>query len=507
MSYRVAVGQVSSESNHFVDFECDLETFRTTGYVYEGVDVLDLAGTDTEVAGMLDGLADASAEVIPLLAARAVSSAPLTAECYSTLKRGLLAALEEVVVDGVLLSFHGSMLVKGSDDPEGEILEEVRARVGPRVAVIVTVDMHANITSKMIEHSDAVIGYRTYPHRDAAETGRRAAGLMDHVLSGGAHPVTAHIRLPMVLTAFHASTDGDGPFAQLMRLADEIETLPGVLSTSLFFLGSYIDVPEMGCSCAVITDGDAPQATTLVQGLARAFWQRRHDFIVETSTVAEAVAAAAHLPAPVLLLDTADTAGGGAAADSIDVVRELHAIGVTDECVAMVVDPEAAAMCMKAGIGTALTLQLGHKMDPRWGVPWDITGIVTRLVEGEFRYRGGIFGGETVSMGPSAVLQIDNINLLIMSRATYDWADEQYRAAGLDPLAARFIVVKNMMNFRVAYGDVMSAHFVLNLPGPTPPDMRGLPFRRMQQPIFPFDWRTQADFAPFVRTSRLATFD
>jgi microcystin degradation protein MlrC len=108
-------------------------------------------------------------------------------------------------------------------------------------------------------------------------------------------------------------------------------------------------------------------------------------------------------------------------------------------------------------------------------------------VNGRFRYTGGILGGYWVSMGPSVVLKVGNTQLLVMSYPTYDWADEQYRAAGLHPEEAKFVGVKNMMNFRYGYRDYMKAHFVLDLPGPTPSDMRQLPFRRINRPIFPLD--------------------
>jgi microcystin degradation protein MlrC len=153
----------------------------------------------------------------------------------------------------------------------------------------------------------------------------------------------------------------------------------------------------------------------------------------------------------------------------------------------MVVDPHAAAACHAAGEGAGVTLSVGHRVDPRWGKPADITGRVVRLTDGRFRYTGGIFGGTEASMGPSAVIAIGSVQLLVMSRSTYDWCDEQYRSAGLDPVAAKWVEAKNMMNFRRAYGDVLKAAFVLDCPGPTPPDMRSLPFTRARRPWYPLD--------------------
>jgi len=130
---------------------------------------------------------------------------------------------------------------------------------------------------------------------------------------------------------------------------------------------------------------------------------------------------------------------------------------------------------------------VGHKRDPRWGQPLPLHARVDRVSDGTFRYAGGILGGVEVTMGPSAVLAVGSIRLLVMSAPTYDWGDDQYRAVGLDPAAAKLVGVKNMMNFRFGYGDVMKAFFVLDLPGPTPPDMRQLPFERVKRPVFPLD--------------------
>jgi microcystin degradation protein MlrC len=351
-----------------------------------------------------------------------------------------------------------------------------------------TLDLHGTVTRRMVESCAAILGYERYPHTDVRQTGERAARLLLRIMAGAVHPVTALARVPLLATAFNASTEGDGPFARLMREAKRYEGHPPILATSLFFVGSYIDIAEMTSTVVVVADRDVEAADRTARFLAERFWERRREFDVPIVSVAQAVARGREIEGgPVLLLDTADTTGGGAAGDSSDVIRDLLVAGVTEPCLAMVVDPEAAEACHTAGVGSEVTLQLGHRVDPRWGSPVEVTGVVQRLLDGRFRYTGGILGGSWATMGRSAVLRIGSISVLIMTYATYDWADEQYRAAGLVPAEAKFVGVKNMMNFRYAYGDVMKAAFVLDLPGPTAPDMRALPFRRVRRPIYPLD--------------------
>jgi microcystin degradation protein MlrC len=273
-----------------------------------------------------------------------------------------------------------------------------------------------------------------------------------------------------------------------MQQAKALERTPGVLSTSLFFVGSYLDVPDMGCSSLVVTDGDPRQAMQGARVLARDFWGKRHAFAVRSLSVAEAVARGREIEGgPVLLLDTADTTGGGASGDGVGAVKGLLAARVTELCLAMVVDPAAVQVCLRQGIAREVLLELGHKLDPRWGTSLRVTGTVLRGLDGRFRYSGGILGGSWASMGPSVVLQVGSIQILIMSNPTYDWADEQYRAAGLSPEQAKFVCVKNMMNFRFGYRDIMKGFFVVDVPGPTPADMRSLPFRRIERPVYPLD--------------------
>lgn len=487
---RIAVGQISSESNHFVVAPCGLDHFRTTGYLLEAHEVFELEGTDGEVAGMLSVLqAAGDVEIVPLLATRANSSGPLTTECYTYLKDHLLAPLRSAgAVDGVILSHHGSMATVTEDDPEGDIAAAVRTIVGQAAPIVMTLDLHGNVTRRMIESTTAILGYEHYPHDDVYTTGERGANLLLATIRGMVRPAMVLAKLPLILTAFNASTAGEGPFARLMRHAKALEHEPGILSTSLFFVGSYIDIPDMGCGSLVITDGDTERATAEAKRLAQLFWSQRWEFQVPTISVAEAVKRGRAISgAPVLLLDTADTTGGGASGDSSALVKALLDEGVTEPCLAMVVDPAAVQRCLEAGIGQKVVLSLGHQLDPAWGTPLTVQGIVRRMSDGRFTYTGGILGGASASMGPSVVLEVGSIHILIMSYATYEWADEQYRSVGLYPEDAKFVGVKNMMNFRFGYREIMKDFFVLDLPGPTPADMRALPFKRVRRPLFPLD--------------------
>ena len=490
---RIAIGQVSSESNHFAPGPADLEFFRTTGYLCEGESLLELRHTDTEVGGFLSRLQTEPVEVVPLLASRGNSSGPLTAYCYRFFRTGLVDRLATAApVDGILLSCHGSMAAEGEDDSEGDLAAALRACAGS-VPLVMTLDLHSNVTRRMVENCTAILCYRTYPHEDAFETGERAADLLLATLRSQLRPLMARVRVPMLLTAYHASTRS-GPFAQIVDRAIALEEQPGILSTSVCFVGSYLDVPEMQSSAIVVTDADADLASRTATELAAQYWARRAEFEVESLSVAAAMERGrAVAGGPILLLDTADTTGGGAAGDSIALVAGLLDARVSEPSFAMVVDPEAAARCCATELNGTVDLEVGHRVDPKWGSPLQVRGQVTRKSDGRFRYCGGILGGTWSSMGPCAVVAVGSIRLLVQTYPTYDWADEQYRSVGLNAETAKFVGVKNMMNYRVGYAGVMKDAFVLDTPGPTPPDFRLLPMRRVARPVYPLDPDT-----PFV---------
>ena len=340
----------------------------------------------------------------------------------------------------------------------------------------------------MVRHADAILGWETYPHRDTFETGARGARLLLDILDGRCRPAMAMAKVPLLVGALRGNTEGEGPFADVMRAAKSYEGTPGVVSTSVFLVHPYLDVPGMGGGGLVITHDDLDTAESLARRLAEMYWERRFELEPPLFSPAEAIEEGRRIAGgPVLLVETADCCGGGAAGDSVASLEALLAAGVDDPALVPVVDPDVAALCHRQGTGSVVRAELGHKIDPKWGHPLRVTGRVARLSDGRFRYTGGVWGGQQGDMGPTAVLEIGPVQVLVSSRGTYDWADEQFRAVGLDPRRAKFVVVKNPMNYRMAYGGVMRAAFILDTPGPTPATMRGYRYRNLARPYFPAD--------------------
>ncbi|MHC4878620.1 MAG: M81 family metallopeptidase [Planctomycetota bacterium] len=479
----IAVGSIFIECNHFGGTPADLYTFRRSELLY-GDDALEVR--EGVIGGMYDVLRDARVEIAPLLVASACPSGPVTAECYSELKTQLLVRLaKSLPVDGVLLGLHGAAAAENAGDLEGDLLSAVREIVGPDTPVVATLDLHAHITETMVTEADALLAWETYPHRDALETGQRGARALLDILQGTLIPTMALAKVPVMVSAIHGGTELPGPFAEVMDRAKVWERAGEVYSAGAILVHPYLDLPDMGGGGIVITNDNMERAVSLASQLATEYWDRRFELEPDLLTPDAAVQAGLSEEGQVLLVETADCCGGGAAGDSIASLRALLSACPNRRSVASVVDPNAAQRCHQAGVGADVRLQLGHQIDTRWGNPIEVTGRVLNVTDGRFQYQGGIWDGRPGDMGPSAVIQAGGINICIATHPTYEWCGEQLTSLGVDTTEAKFVVVKNPMNYHMVWPSAKT--FVLDTPGPTPATLRHLPFRRLQRPFFPLD--------------------
>ncbi len=327
---RIAIGSIFQETNHFVTIRTDLKLFQNS-FLLEGEEVLQLANTDCEVAGMLEVCQAQAVEVVPLLATRSISGGPLTTGTYAYLKQGLVERLRAAgPIDGLLLAMHGAMATESEDDPEGDLLVALCALLEPDIPVVMTLDLHAHVTDRMVQHTMGLVSFRHYPHDDTYSTGQRGARLLMRILRDNVRPAQAVAKVPMLVAGCEGMTFGPAPMAEMVARAEQLEADPRVLSVSVVHVQPYLDIAGMGCGGVVVTDGDASLAEELARSIAAEFWQKRQRFMPEVLSVADAVARGqAIADGPVLLVDTADCTGGGAAGDSVALLRALLALDLS----------------------------------------------------------------------------------------------------------------------------------------------------------------------------------
>ena len=492
---RVAIAQFMQEAHSFTPISCGWEQFRA-GHIYRGGEIpARMAGKRVEVAGAIDYARAHELEIVPLLACNAVSSGYMQPEVFGALLSELLARLDEALpVDGVFLALHGAMVAQGDDDASGTVLAALRDKLGAAIPIVATLDLHANVSEKMIAASDGLIGYHTCPHVDLHETGTAAMKLLHDMMRGAVKPCMARCQLPMIAPA-EKSVTLDGPFREVMNIALAYESRLEVLSVSVFYVQPWLDLGDVGCSAVVITDDKPELAHDIAERIADEFWRRRSLFSVELTPLSEALRAAIDAPrGPVILADGADAPSGGAPGDSPAILKALLDANVDVDTLINIVDPAAVDQAIKAGLGNAVSLRVGAWSSDMWeAVP--ITGVVTRISDGSFRFTGAGYEGREFQRGRTVVLQAGAISLQIMERPVFQGDTALYTSLGQDPRAAHIVVVKTPTAFRVEYEPFAADVFLVDAPGVTSSNLKSFTWRNLPRPFYPFDdiddWRAR----------------
>ncbi len=388
------------------------------------------------------------------------------------------------------------MVCQGEDDPEGAMLAAVRAVVGD-VPIVVSTDLHGHVTPAMVALATALVAYQTYPHDDVRDTGERCARLLLDTVQGRIRPTMAVRKAPLIAPAPRLRTAGDTPMAEFHRVARAREAAGEVLHASYLPVQPWLDLPGVGFTAVVVTDDDPARADAVALEMVQEAWRRRADFAVPVTEPATAIGEGLALGrGPVILSDTADCVGGGGSGDSAVVLQALRTHAPQAPATILIVDPETVAAAQAAGVGGRFAARIGNKLHPACGAPVQAEAEVRRLFDGQFAYSGGILAGGNATMGPSALLQVGAVQVVVSSHSSYEYADEQFRAAGVDPWACTFVVVKNPMNYQTAYAGA-AAMYVLDTPGPTTCNLAGLPWRRITRPCYPLDDGFAPDFAAY----------
>jgi microcystin degradation protein MlrC len=493
MGKRVLAAKIKHETNGFNRIPTTLADFRSAGLYLDDEVARAYRGTNLEMGGFLAvGEAEGWTMVHPV-AAFATPSGPVADEAFAFLLGRLTAGIRAALpLDGVLLALHGAMVTQSLEDPEGEILAQVRALVGPDVPIALTLDPHGNVTSRMAANCDILTAFRTSPHTDQGETGRRAAGLLARVLQGEARPHVVLARRPM-LTGFDGcrTHTGHGPMIEALARAAEMEREPGVLCVSVHSGYSRCDCSAVGPSVAVTGEGDDPRYRAFAEELMEHCWRTR-GVVTETVLPVEAgiAAARAWLPGdkPVVLGDYGDAPGGGGYGDGTAILSGLIEAGIEGAVVAAMIDPEIAAAAVAAGPGARLHVSLGGKHDPSMGGgPVEGEAEVLAVSDGNYVYKGSYGTGTRGSFGPSAAIRLGGVEVVVASRTRGIYDLEQLRIFGIEPTGRAVLAVKCMHGHRAAFEPIASRCLDIDSGGLTSGDPRRFTFRRLRRPVWPLD--------------------
>ncbi len=483
---RIAVGGFLHETNTFAPSRATFEMFLQGGgwpALSEGEAMFSsLRNVNVGASGFIDAAREAGWEIAPLLWAAATPSAQVTEDAFERIAGRMLDDLRAAgPVDAVYLDLHGAMVCEHVDDGEGEVLARVRVLVGPDVPVVASLDLHGNVTRRMVDEADCLIAYRTYPHVDMAETGRRSAAYLAKILDGARH-AKAFRQIDYLIPIAWQGTGMEPCRTLYAKLAAmESEAVP-----TLSFLPGFpaADFPDCGATVVVYgaTQADADRAADSFAALVAA---EENAFDGEVLTpddgVARAMAIAdAGANRPVVIADTQDNPGAGGDSNTTGMLRALVAANAQRAAIGAIFDPDAAKAAHEAGEGATLRLAIGGQSDIPGDAPFLSEFTVEKLSDGHLIASGPYYGGARMDLGPSACLRVGGVRVVVASRKAQAADQEMFRYVGIEPREAAILVVKSSVHFRADFEPIAEIILVCDAPGPMPVSPASLPWTRLR---------------------------
>jgi len=490
---RIATGGIIHETSTCVDSPTTMQQFEFDRGIIRGADILEVfRGTNVCTGGFIEGAEKYGIELVPLLRASAFPNGLIVREDYDELKREMLDRLIEAErtdgpVDGALLDLHGAMVVNGIDDGDGDVIAAFREYLGSDRPIVVTQDLHGNHTRARVAAADALVGFDTFPHVDMAERGVEAADIIARILRGEIQPRMAIHQLPLFWsTACQVTTQP--PMDEVLRKVHAMEDRPGIVCVTIATGFPWANVPEVGGSVMVVADGDEELAQRTADELGEWIWKRRERWHVPKLPVREALRRGEDAgDFPVIVADHADNTGGGSPGDSTEVLQTFLDLKLQDALILYMVDESVARQAHNAGVGSRVAISLGGKSSPVQGPSVETEAEVLAISDGPFAYDGPMFAGLTGSMGTSAWLKIDGVNIVVVTAREQPFDMAFARSLGIDCASMKYISLKSAAHFRAAFEPIAGSIFNIDAAGIHTHDFSKLPSSRRTRDIFPVE--------------------
>jgi len=432
---RIAVGGFQHETNTFAPLKATYRDFeQADGWpgLTEGAAILtNFDGINLPIAGFLNRARAAQHDIVPLLWCSASPSAHVERDTYERIATRLLSLIKSAgSLDGLYLDLHGAMVTEHLEDGEGELLERIRTIVGPELPIVVSLDLHANITKRMVQHASALVVCRTYPHVDLAESGEWSAEVLERLIE-------------------------QGPLKKAMRRAEFLVPLTW--------------------QCTLIEPA---------QGIYRAVAQ---DFAGKVWDPDEAVVYAKQraqaLKRPIILADTQDNPGAGGNSDSVGLLEALVRNRAANAVFANLFDPKTAEIAHRAGEGAEISLGIGAWSGIAGHIPFNATFTVERLGDGNFAATGPFYRGNKMQLGPMALLRIGGTRIVVASRKQQAADQAMLRHLGVEPSEQQILALKSSVHFRADFQPIAGEILIVAAPGANPVDHRALTYKHLRKGV------------------------
>jgi microcystin degradation protein MlrC len=490
MAKRVLTARIMHETNTFSRVPTDMAAFRANGFFLGNEIPGAYRGTRSAMGGSLEAAEKFGWTLIHPISASANPSGIVTREAFDELCETLIgAARAQGPVDGALLHFHGAMVAEDYEDAEGEMLARLRRAIGPAAPVIVTLDLHANVTAAMAEHASALIAFRTYPHIDQYERAWQGAELLERAMAGEVKLRTVIARRPMLYGFNHGRTQ-EGPMVEALARADRIERSGEALVVSICAGFTRANIRDVGPSVTVTGDGEDPSLQAIAECLMDFAWETRDYDSAKLLSVAEAVALAQQgKPGdkPLVVADYTDNPGGGGYGDATAFLKGLIDANVKSVAFHAICDPEAVRDALRNGLGKQ-SLTIGGKIDPALGGgPLSLTGEITCLANGQMIAWGPMGGGVKRDYGLSAVFRVGGIDIVLITNNGQANDLGQFTSLGIDPSRYQTVAVKSMHHFRAAFEPIARRVVLVDTGALCSEIYTPELFSKVRRPIYPLD--------------------
>ncbi len=499
---RIAVGGFLHETNTFAPTKATYDAFLHGGgwpRLQVGADVLSVRRINLGLAGFIEVAEAEGWDLVPTIFAGATPSAHVTKDAFERIARAMIDSLASAgPLDAVYLDLHGAMVTEHLDDGEGEILARVRKVIGHDIPLVVSLDLHANVTPEMVAHADALIAYRTYPHVDMADTGRACARHMALLLKTKQRLAKAFRQSPFLIPISWQCTNDQPAKGIYQRVA----ALQNDAVPTLSFAFGFPAADFVHCGPSIMaygrTQADADAAADAIAALVES---HEDDFDGKIWSPDEGVRHAMELAKtatrPIVIADTQDNPGAGGDSDTMGMLRALVRNKAQAAATGVIYDPAAAKAAHEAGEGATVTLALGGKSGIPDDAPYQETFVVEKLSDGNFLAPGPFYGGRMMKMGPSACLRIGDVRAVVASTKTQLADQAMYRFVGIEPTEQKILVNKSSVHFRADFEPIAEKLLICAAPGAMPADTATLPWTRLRPGI-----RIKPSGAPFIPATK-----
>jgi microcystin degradation protein MlrC len=480
---RVALGGVIHETNTFCKGLTPASDFRQLS----GQEIVEAhAGVRSYAGGVIEAAERHGYELVPIFLANATPSATIARETYESLRDHLLDGIRSQGPFGALcLTLHGAGVAEGYDDIEGDIVRRAREIVGPDTPIVVTLDLHGNMTREMVELADLCLPCHLYPHVDMYERGQEAIDSLAKIASGALVPTSHLTVMPLVIPT---TTSNLPPVSEFNALCFEKEKLPGVIDCAMCHGFAPADIPQIGIT-VLATTNDAPElARQVSEDVAREIWRRRGELRPTLRSAEEAIQAALEVEGcPVILNEASDNPGGGGPGDGTHLLRAMLAAGLDNAAFGHIWDADVAARSHEAGPGATINVSLGGKTEELHGEPLGAEAYVKCVTDGAFIQQSPMGRGGRVNLGKMARLQIGGIDVLVSSRRAQTLDPEVFLLHGIDVMRYKIVAIKSSAHFRAGFEPIAASIIQADTPGLNSVDLNAFTYHRVNRPIWPLD--------------------